>query len=243
MRDWGDFATTKSGHIAAPYPEATTGASEATHAASGAILVHSHGMSPLHSTLPEHLVRKEKETLHLPKDLPTVVGLNAWLAKVAQALAEASAYNDRKEVAWFLQVSEPDQTFETLADPGLDRFHNLDSMLSVALQGKIKGGDLERELYNLLSNMIKEQRLISGRQVAHMVCHSLRLNEKRSTVYSITDVCNVKWAGDTYAKISLFKSHWDNVVQTLPSLFDDLLCEMLVTQMKQSKEFAMGVKD
>jgi hypothetical protein len=144
---------------------------------------------------------------------------------------------------WFLQVNEPNQTFETLADPGLERFHNLGSMLSVALQSKIKGGDLERELNILLSNMIKDQKLISGRQVTHMICRGLRLDEKMSTVYSITDLCNVKWAGDSYEKISLFKSHWDNVVQNLPSLPDDLLCEMLVTQMKQSKEFAMGVKE
>jgi hypothetical protein len=163
-------------------------------------------------------MRKEKENLHLLKDLPTVVGLNAWLARVAQALAEASAYNDRKEVVWFLQVNEPHQTFETLADPGPERFHNLGSMLSVALQSKIKGGDLERELNNLLSNMIKDQKLISGRQVAHMICRSLRLNEKMSTVYSITDLCNVKWLGDSYDKISLFKTNWDNIVQNIPAL-------------------------
>ena len=116
-------------------------------------------------------------------------------------------------------------------------------MLSVALQSKIKGGDLEGELNILLSNMIKDQKLISGRQVAHMVCRGLRLNEKMSTVYRITDLCNVKWAGDSFEKISLFKSHWDNGVQNLPTLLDELLCEMLVAQMKQSKEFAMDVKD
>jgi hypothetical protein len=189
----------RSGHFAPPDPEAAAGAADAVHARSGgvpvksgALPVHSHGLPPGHSTLAGHLVRKEKETLHLPKDLPTVVGLNAWLARVAQALAEASAYSDRKEVVWFLQVNEPDQTFDTLADPGPERFHSLDAMLSVALQNKIKGGNLERELNNLLSNMIKDQKLISGRQVAHMVCRSLRLNEKMATVYSITDLCNVQ---------------------------------------------------
>ena len=102
MRDLGDFAATmRTGHFAPPYPEGAVGTSDAVHAASGVLPVHSHGMVPLHSTLAEHLMRKEKENLHLPKDLPTVVGLNAWLARVAQALAEASAYNDRQEVVWF----------------------------------------------------------------------------------------------------------------------------------------------
>ena len=45
-----------------------------------------------------------------------------------------------------------------------------------------------------------------------MICRGLRLNEQMSTVYSITDLCNVKWAEDSDEKISLFKSHWDNVV-------------------------------
>ena len=72
-----------------------------------------------------------------------MVSLQTWLAGVAQALAEASAYIVRQEVIWFLQVNEPDQTLETLADPGPARFHNLDAMLSVALQSKIKGGDIE----------------------------------------------------------------------------------------------------
>jgi hypothetical protein len=64
-----------------------------------------------------------------------------------------------------------------------------------------------------------------------------------STVYSITDLCNVKWVGDSYEKISLFKSNWDNVAQNIPVLPDDILREMLVNQMKQSKEFALGVRD
>jgi hypothetical protein len=85
----------------------------------------------------EYPIGKEQGTLHLPKEVPIVVDIQPWLARVAQALAEASAYNDRKEVFWFVQVNEPDQTLETLADPGQERFHNVDALLSVSLQKKI----------------------------------------------------------------------------------------------------------
>ena len=34
----------------------------------------------------------------MPKDLPTVNDLHHWLAMVAEALVEASAYDDRAEV-------------------------------------------------------------------------------------------------------------------------------------------------
>ena len=107
-----------------------------------------------------------------------MVDLQPWLARVAQALAEASAYNDRKEVICFLQVSEPEQTFESREDPGPARVHNLDAMLSGALQSELKGGDLAREVTTKLSSLIKDRKLHSGRQVAQMICRSLRLNEK-----------------------------------------------------------------
>ena len=43
--------------------------------------------------------RKEKESLRMPKDLPTVNDSHHWLAMTAAALVEASAYDDRAEVA------------------------------------------------------------------------------------------------------------------------------------------------
>ena len=76
-----------------------------------------------------------------------------------------------------------------------------------------------------------------------MICRSLRLNEHMSTVYTIPDLCNVKWLGDSNDNISLFKSIWDNVVQNIPVLPDEILREVLVNQMEHSKEFALDVKD
>ena len=55
---------------------------------------------------PAVAVRKEKETLKMPKELPTVNDVHHWLALTASALAEASAYDDRAEVAWFSKVND-----------------------------------------------------------------------------------------------------------------------------------------
>ena len=66
-------------------------------------------------------VRKEKETLNMPKDLPTVNDLRHWLALTAFALVEASAYDDRAEVAWFSKVNGskiPLKRFPTLRRTG-----------------------------------------------------------------------------------------------------------------------------
>ena len=52
-------------------------------------------------------VGKEKEALKMPKELPTVNELHHWLALTASALVEASAYDDRAEVAWLAKVNDP----------------------------------------------------------------------------------------------------------------------------------------
>ena len=90
--------------------------------------------------------RKEKESLKILEELPTVLDLHHWLARAAQALVEATAYDDRADVAWFSKINDPKETFESFEDSGPERFQSLDRMLSVALQKKIKGGELGREI-------------------------------------------------------------------------------------------------
>ena len=52
--------------------------------------------------------RKGKESLGMPKDLPTVNDVHHWLAIPAAALVETSAYDDRADVAWlFLKSMTP----------------------------------------------------------------------------------------------------------------------------------------
>ena len=65
---------------------------------------------------PAVAVRKEKETPAMPRGLPTVNDAHHWLALTASALVEASAYDDRAEVAWFSKVNSPNIPFEALAD-------------------------------------------------------------------------------------------------------------------------------
>ena len=74
----------------------------------------------------------------MPKELPTVNDLHHWLALTASALVEASAYDDRADVAWVATVNDPKVTFEALADSEKDRFKNLDMMLSNLSQTKLE---------------------------------------------------------------------------------------------------------
>ena len=81
----------------------------------------------------------------MPNELPTVSDLHHWLALTAVARVEASAYDDRAEVAWFSKVNDPSKSFEALADSEKDRFKNLDMRLVNNLQSKMgKAGELGR---------------------------------------------------------------------------------------------------
>ena len=50
--------------------------------------------------------RKSKEVLTIPEELPSVNTLQVWLAKVATALTDASARNDKAEVGWFVKATD-----------------------------------------------------------------------------------------------------------------------------------------
>ena len=112
--------------------------------------------------------RKEKESLNIPKELPTVSTLNVWLAKVATALTEASVYYDKAEVAWLMKVTTPAATFDALADSGEPRFHGLDTMLAPALQALVTTGELGRSLNKKSVNALQDGKLITGRPIVHM---------------------------------------------------------------------------
>ena len=51
--------------------------------------------------------RKEKESLRMPEELPSVNDVHHWLAMTAAAVLEASTYDDRADVACFPKLTTP----------------------------------------------------------------------------------------------------------------------------------------
>ena len=63
-------------------------------------------------------LRKGKDSFAMPKGNPHVPNFQVWLAEVATALTEASAYSDKAKVTWLMKACDPSSTFETLEDSG-----------------------------------------------------------------------------------------------------------------------------
>ena len=124
-------------------------------------------------------------------------------------------YYDKAEVAWQMKATPPTATFENLEDSGEPRFQGLDTMLATALQAVVKSGELGRSLSKKSFNALRDGKLITGRQIAHMISHHFKLSDSMSMVYSITDITAIKWKGDLSEQVSPFKSDWGNVLDNM----------------------------
>ena len=118
-------------------------------------------------------------------------------------------------------------------------------MLATALQAIVKTGELGRSLNKKSVNALRDGKLITGRQIFYMISHRFKLNDSMSMVYSITDITAIKWRGDTPEQVSLFKSHWDNVLDNMDpnvDIGDEALKHILYEQMKHSVDVDSEVK-
>ena len=85
-------------------------------------------------------------------------------------------------MAWLAKAHDPSITFGMLSDSGGARFIGLDSMLAAGLQSKIHSGELYLRLKKEMILAMNRKTLLKGRQVVHLICDDLRLNESMSMV-------------------------------------------------------------
>jgi hypothetical protein len=155
---------------------------------------------------------QEKETLHVPAELPAIRHVSVWLARVATAESDASVFNDRADDAWLLKANAPCESCASLVESGGARYLGLGAMLSVGLQSKITTGDLYRDVYKKMVAANEKNKLIKGRHVVHMICDDLRLNDNVAMVFSINDITSIRWKGDRPEQVVVVKAHWENIL-------------------------------
>ena len=122
-----------------------------------------------------------------------------------------------------MKVNDPSETYEPLEDSGPVRLRRLGAMLSGALQSTDKDGDVGRDVASKSSSLIKPGRLLTGRQVTHMLCHRPRLSESRPEMYTMNGRCSVRWLGDGYEEVSQLKDRWGRLWSASG---ESLLCQL-----------------
>ena len=96
-----------------------------------------------------------------------------------------------------------------------------------------------------MTSALRTAKLITGRQLIHLMRASLRLNDSMPMVYSITDIAALTWTGDTLEQVSLFKADWEHVLDNMDPNVDigeEALKHILYEQMKESNIFDSEVK-
>ena len=100
----------------------------------------------------------------MTKEVLAVDDVHRWFALTASVLVEASAYDDRAEVAWFSQLSGPNVTFEARVESEKDRRANLGTMHPNILQAKIgRAVELGWLVATRSQHMYRAGNLITGR--------------------------------------------------------------------------------
>ena len=118
-------------------------------------------------------------------------------------------------------------------------------MLATALHAQTKSGQLDRALTREMIVALAKSKLTTCRQVAHLLCSNLRLNDTMSMLYSITDITATKWKGDSPERVSLFKADWEGVLDNIDpnvDFEDEALKHILYDQMNESKAVDSEVK-
>ena len=116
-------------------------------------------------------------------------------------------------------------------------------MLSGAHQSKIKGGELGRGIASRAASLIKTGRRLTDRQVAHLICQHLCMNERTTMAHTINDNCILQWMGDSHDKVLRFSLRWGGSLDTMRTPLDSVtLQELLVEQLCKSLGFESEVK-
>ena len=78
-----------------------------------------------------------------------------------------------------------------------------------------------------------------------MICAHLRLSDSMSMVYSINDICAIRWKGDSPEQVTASKVERGNILDTMEpkiKITDEALKYILYDQLKGSQAFDSEVK-
>ncbi len=157
----------------------------------GSVAGRSTGQSNADTNRPLHERFRPKE-FKAPA-IPHVTGMAKYKIAMARNLVSSSVYDDKAEVLWISECET--KGFEELEKHGEDRFGALDCLMAPALVDKCKG-DLKTMIEDKELEAIARGTVLSGRQIYYLILWFFKTDGNMGTVYSITDLTDLKWLGD-----------------------------------------------
>ena len=133
-----------------------------------------------------------------------------WKMTVREEVTAASG-RGQLVYEWILEVEKVGQSFDGLADSGLD-FVSLDSKLSVAI-GSVVSGDVAQDIFNRMETLGKNGKMITGRQKYFVYLSHLHYDVDHGSTYNILSLTNLAFEGDT--KLAHFLRRYDEIINGL----------------------------
>ena len=117
---------------------------------------------------------------------------------------------------WIREVELDTATHESLRKPG-KKYESLDQKLAAALSS-MAHDEIGRHITQAAEEAAHNNEILRGRQALLLVYTHYALNASLGSAYSVIDLVNVEWLGDT--KIDLFLTKWNSVLLSTTCIKD-----------------------
>ena len=153
---------------------------------------------------------KESDTIKLLPH-PTAANFRSWRQSTRQKITAASG-RGKAIFPWVAAIEKPGVTFESLEDVGGSDYESIDTKLGDAVTTIIRG-EAQRSLSLKSEALVRQGKLISGRQCLWMLYQEYNMEVERGELHDITDLGALKCEGDS--KLRAYKSTWDYILQSM----------------------------
>ena len=159
---------------------------------------------------------REQDTVKVP-NFPTLPNLTQWRIQISKNLVTAGGHLDLREITWWGEIGLAENTFETLADSGDQRFLSLDLKLSTALGSMLKtANNSVTQDVNLKETIATGKgTMLKGRQIAWLILKHFQTNPQLGVMYQITDFADLEWRGDKPNEVHTFMYIWENMLSQM----------------------------
>ena len=180
---------------------------------------------------------KEGDTIKL-LPLPLPPGFKAWKSATRQAVTAVSG-RGQEAFSWIQALEKPGAEIEDFADSGA--FESLDTKLAAAVT-LIAKGECGRRITLLSESLAKQGVMMRGRQALLIVYREFNLDSERGLLYDLSDLMQVRCAGDQPVALEAFLASWEAVIEGLSEPQPEKTLEVLFyEQLKDSKALAAEV--
>ena len=142
-----------------------------------------------------------------PPSFPQIATLERFkLDLYDRVIVCAQDKDPTKVMKWLRKVEDPKTRFDDLDDPGRG-YVTLDRKLAAGLT-HILSGELSRSIHNIRQALMRECKLVSGRQFLFELYRHFATSPMAGPLLGVQDLTEIRWFGD--GQKQSFRNYWES---------------------------------